>query len=43
MNPDYINAYNNYGNLKSDMNDTENAIKLFNRGLNIAEEKNIIL
>ena len=41
MNPDYINAYNNYGNLKSDMNDTDNAIKLFEQGLNIAEEKNI--
>ena len=41
LNPSYINVYNNYGNLKSDINDTENAIKLFNQGLNIAEEKNI--
>jgi tetratricopeptide (TPR) repeat protein len=36
LNPSYINVYNNYGNLKSDINDTENAIKLFNQGLNIA-------
>ena len=41
LNPSYINVYNNYGNLKSDINDTENAIKLFNQGLHIAEEKNI--
>ena len=41
LNPSYINVYNNYGNLKSDINDTENAIKLFNQGLNIMEEKNI--
>ena len=41
INPSYINAYNNYGNLKSDINDTESAIKLFDQGLNIAKEKNI--
>ena len=41
INPSYINVYNNYGNLKSDINDTENAIKLFDQGLKIAEEKNI--
>ena len=39
INPSYINVYNNYGNLKSDINDTENAIKLFDQGLNIAEKK----
>ena len=41
INPSYINVYNNYGNLKSDINDIESAIKLFDQGLNIAEEKNI--
>ena len=41
INPSYINAYNNYGNLKSAINDIENAIKLYNQGLNIAKEKNI--
>ena len=32
INPNYINAYNNYGNLKSAINDIENAIKLYNQG-----------
>ena len=41
MNPSYINVYNNYGNLKSAINDIENAIKLYNQGINIAKEKNI--
>ena len=41
IDPNYINAYNNYGNLKSDINDTESAIKLFDQGLNVAKEKNI--
>ncbi len=41
INPDYISVYNNYGNLKSAINDIENAIKLYNQGLNIAKEKNI--
>ena len=39
--PNYINAYNNYGNLKHLINDIENAIKLYNKGINIAKEKNI--
>ena len=41
INPSYINVYNNYGNLKSAINDIENAIKLYDQGLNIAKEKNI--
>ena len=41
INPSYINVYNNYGNLKSAINDIENAIKLYDQGLNIAIEKNI--
>ena len=41
IDPNYINTYNNYGNLKSEINDIENAIKLYNQGLNFAKEKNI--
>ena len=41
LNPSYINVYNNYGNLKSSINDIEKAINLYNQGINIAKEKNI--
>ena len=41
MDPSYINAYNNYGNLKSAINDIESAINLYNQGINIAKEQNI--
>ena len=39
IDPDYINAYNNYANLKSTVNDVEGAIKLYNQALVIAKEK----
>ena len=41
IDPSYINVYNNYGNLKSAINDIGNAIKLYNQGLNVSREKNI--
>ena len=40
INPGYINVYNNYGNLKTAINDIESAIKLYKQGLNIANVKN---
>ena len=41
INPSYINAYNNYGNLKSEINDVEGAIQLYNQALAISKEKKI--
>ena len=40
-NPNYINVYNNYANLKSDINDIEGAIKLYEQGLIVAKKNNI--
>ena len=41
INPSYINAYNNYANLKTILNDIEGAILLYKKGLIIAKEKRI--
>tara|TARA_B100001093_G_scaffold365874_1_gene350668 strand:+ start:396 stop:1967 length:1572 start_codon:yes stop_codon:yes gene_type:complete len=41
IDPDYINAYNNYANLKSTVNDVEGAIQLYNQALVIAKKKKI--
>jgi tetratricopeptide (TPR) repeat protein len=41
INPNYIQAYNNYANLKFIVNDIEGAIKLYKQALIIAKEKKI--
>jgi len=40
-NPNYINALNNYANLKSEVNDIEGAIQQYNKALVVAKEKKI--
>jgi len=40
-NPNYINALNNYANLKSGVNDVEGAIQIYNQALVVAKEKKI--
>ena len=42
-NPNYINALNNYANLKSGVNDVEGAIQIYNQALVVAKEKKLIL
>jgi tetratricopeptide (TPR) repeat protein len=41
INPNYINAYNNYANLKSTVNDIQGSIQLYSQALAIAKEKKI--
>ena len=41
ISPSYIQAYNNYANLKDLVNDVEGSIKLYNQALLIAREKKI--
>ena len=40
-NPNYINALNNYANLKSEINDIEGAIQQYNKALVVAKEEKI--
>ena len=40
-NPNYINAINNYANLKSEVNDIEGAIQQYNKALVVAKEEKI--
>ena len=40
-NPNYINVYNNYANLKIEVNDFEGAITLYKKALSIAEKNKI--
>ena len=39
--PNYINAYNNYANLKIAVNDVEGAIELYNQAIVLAKKKKI--
>ena len=39
--PNYINAYNNYANLKIAVNDVEGAIELYNHAIVLAKKKKI--
>jgi len=39
--PNYINAYNNYANLKIAVNDVEGAIELYNQAIVLAQKKKI--
>ena len=40
-NPNYINVYNNYANLKIEVNDFEGALTLYKKALSIAEKNKI--